>query len=176
MPGMPITPEPLMNRNLVDILQQASNLELYQLSMILRRLMSDPARILSVRMTLHIGQTVRYLNSQVSGIETAMRSGQVVAMKDTEVTLQDGQQLWRVPYVAIEIPAGNPVETMTKQAPTARAPGRQDFRVGDTVSFDDKHLRTRVGRIIRLNKKKGDTGLRRWLRMACELRSSAADD
>lgn len=143
-----------MNRNLIDTLQQASNLELYQLSMILHRLMSDPARILSVRKTLQIGQTVRYLNSQASGLEPAMRSGRVVAMKDREVTLQDGQQLWRVPYVAIEMPAGDQVETGAAQASAAPARGRQDFRAGDTVSFDDKHLRTRVGRIIRLNKKR----------------------
>ena len=41
-------------------------------------------------------------------------------------------------------------------APTPKAaprPTRDDFRVGDRVSFEDRHLQTRIGTIVRINQK-----------------------
>ena len=48
--------------NLIDALNRASGLELFQLSTIIERLMADPRRILQVRVNLHLGQTVRFLD------------------------------------------------------------------------------------------------------------------
>ncbi|PYO44398.1 MAG: hypothetical protein DMD33_03045, partial [Gemmatimonadetes bacterium] len=40
-----------------------------------------------------------------------------------------------------------------KAAPKRRLPTREDFKVGDTASFVDRHQQTRVGKIVRLNLK-----------------------
>ncbi|HEY7804647.1 MAG TPA: hypothetical protein VIC30_09490, partial [Orrella sp.] len=47
-------------------------------------------------------------------------------------------------------------------APTR--PTRDDFRVGDRVSFEDRYLRTRIGTIIRINQKTAtlDCGDSQW--------------
>lgn len=143
-----------MNRAAVDALAQASNLELFHLSVILNRLMSDPARILPLRMKLQIGQTVRFVDPQASDVELRMRSAKVVNMKALDVVLQDGGRQWVVPYIAVEIPDTEGVEKSSAPSqPAPRRPCRDDFQVGDSVSFDDTHLRTRMARIIRINQK-----------------------
>ncbi len=62
--------------NLIDALNQASSLELFQLSEMLDRLMSDPRRIAAIRVDMRMGQTVRFWNAQSS----TMQVGKVVAM------------------------------------------------------------------------------------------------
>ena len=47
---------------LVDALSRASSLELFQLSTIIERMLADPRRIIAVRVNMHLGQTVRFLD------------------------------------------------------------------------------------------------------------------
>ena len=63
---------------LIDALNRARSLELFQLSTIIERLMAEPRRILQVRVNLHLGQTVRFLDWR----DGQMRSDKVVALKD----------------------------------------------------------------------------------------------
>lgn len=144
---------------LIDALNCASGLELFQLSAIIERMLADPRRILAVRTNLHLGQTVRFLDWR----DGQMRIGKVVAMKDTQAVLHEegSRREWKLPYAAIEPPAG--ASTQPAEAPTptpAPQPSRNDFRCGEKVSFEDRYLQTQVGNIVRINQRTAtvDTG------------------
>jgi len=139
----------------IEALNRASSLELFHLSTVIERLMSDPARILQIRMRLHLGQTVRFVDWRHPGGALQLRAGRIVAMKDTQATIQDEQtrQEWKLPYAAIEIPEGSVVSSQPETDRAPPRPTRDDFRVGDRVSFDDRHLQTRIGTILRINQR-----------------------
>ena len=110
---------------LIDALGRASNLELFQLSAIIDRMLADPKRIIAVRANLHLGQTVRFLDYR----DGQMRSGKVVALKDTQLTLhEDGtRREWKLPYAAIEPPPPTatpapPPATSTPPSPSPPTP------------------------------------------------------
>ena len=136
---------------LIDALNRASSLELFQLSAIIDRLLADPRRIIAVRTNMNLGQTVRFLDWR----DGQMRNGKVVAMKDTQVTLhEDGtRREWKLPYAAVEPPlsAFEPVPTPTVAAPLRPQAARGEFRCGEKVSFDDKYLQPQMGIIVRIN-------------------------
>jgi len=147
-----------MNQNidprLLEVLGQASSLQLFQLSTLIERMLADPRRIIKVRVNMHLGQTVRFLDWR----DGSLREGQVVAMKDTQVTLQDLRERreWKLPYAAIEPPAPNAqarAEAAQAAPPAAPRPMRKDFRCGEKVAFEDKHLNTVVGTIVRINER-----------------------
>lgn len=96
---------------LIDALNSASSLELFQLSTLIERMLADPRRIIAVCTNLCLGQTVRFLDWR----EGEMRNGKVVAMKDTKVTLHEegSRREWTLPYAAVEPPVS------TEARPTA---------------------------------------------------------
>ena len=69
---------PSIDARVLEALQQASSLELYQLSTVIERLLADPRRILAVRKDLHLGQTVRFMDWR----DGSLREGKIVAMRD----------------------------------------------------------------------------------------------
>lgn len=147
------------NPKLIDALNQASSLELFQLSTIIDRMLADPRRIIAVRSRLHLGQTVRFLDWH----DARMRSGKVVALRDHQVTLHetDARREWKLPYAAIEPPAADaarPAEPA--ETPTPQRPAREDFRCGEKVSFVDRYMQAQVGTIVRINQRTAtiDTG------------------
>jgi len=145
-----------MNRALIEALGQASSLELFHLSTILERLISDPSRILKIRARLHLGQSVRFLDWRHPGAEMHLTAGRVIAMKDSQVIVcEEGtRREWKLPYAAIEMPeAAEGIASDAESAPrhVPRRATRTDFRVGDRVSFDDRHLQARMGTIVRIN-------------------------
>lgn len=141
-------------------LPMATSAELYQLSWVMEQLMADPRRIVQARSQLHMGQLVQYWDWG-SG---KLRQARIVAMKDRQVTLVDeqSQQRFSVLYAAIVPPEEQP-STSTATSPSAApaAPLRpppeihrkQDFRVGQRVSFVDQSLKRQVGEIKRLNQR-----------------------
>ena len=72
---------PSIDPRLLDVLHQASSLELFQLSTLIERLLADPRRIIAVRKDMHLGQTVRFLDWR----DGSLREGKVVALRDTQV-------------------------------------------------------------------------------------------
>jgi len=144
---------------IIDSLNRASSLELFQLSTLIERMLADPRRIIAVRTNMHMGQTVRFLDWR-SG---QMRNGRVVAMGDAKVTLhEEGSRNERkLPYTAIEPPHGGAAAPSPPPAvPPQMKPGRGDFRCGEKVSFEDKYLQTQVGTVVRINQRTAtvDTG------------------
>lgn len=147
---------------LIEALNRASSLELFQLNTLIERMLADPRRIIAVRANMHLGQTVRFLDWR----DGQMRNGKVIAMKDTQVTLHEEgtRREWKLPYAAIEpSPASSQVETDIPPQPTTPPPpkpGRNDFRCGDKVSFEDRYMQPMVGQVVRINQRTAsvDTG------------------
>ena len=143
---------PGIDARLLELLQQASNLQLFQLNSVIERMLADPRRILQVRKELHLGQTVRFMDWR----DAQMRLGTVVAMKDTQLTIQEQapRSAWTVPYTAVEPPVPGSARPAPEAAPpTPPRAGRNDFRCGEKVAFEDKHLNTIVGVIVRINQR-----------------------
>jgi hypothetical protein len=135
---------------LIDALNRASSLELFQLSTIIERMLADPRRIIAVRANVHLGQTVRFLDWR----DGQMREAKVVALKDTQLTLHEvgTRREWKLPYAAIEPPAPTPA-TQAPLAPPPPRPSRNDFRCGEKVAFEDRYLQTVIGTIVRINQR-----------------------
>ena len=138
---------PGIDSRLLELLQQASNLQLFQLNAVIERMLADPRRILQVRKDLHMGQTVRFMDWR----DGQMRVGKVIAMKDMQLTLQEEgtRSSWTVPYTAVEPPAPGTIRPAPQPAAAPRA-SRNDFRCGEKVAFEDKHLNSVVGTIVRI--------------------------
>ena len=144
--------EPGIDPRLLEVLQHASNLHLFQLNSVIERMLADPRRIVQVRKDLHMGQTVRFMDWR----DSRMRTGKIIAMKDTQLSVhEDGtHSSWTVPYTAVEPPepgAARPAPS-PEPPPPPRA-GRNDFRCGEKVAFEDKHPNTVVGTIVRINQR-----------------------
>jgi hypothetical protein len=138
---------------LLDALSRASSLELFQLQAIIERMLADPKRIIAVRINMHLGQTVRFLDWR----DGQMRSGKVVDLRDTQVVLHElaTRREWKLPYAAIEPPPAGaaPVDPEPAQPAAVPMPQRGDFRCGDKVAFEDRYLNTQVGTITRINQR-----------------------
>jgi hypothetical protein len=144
--------EPGIDPRLLEVLQHASNLQLFQLNSVIERMLADPKRIVQVRKDLHLGQTVRFMDWR----DGQMRLGTVVAMKDMQLTLQEQatRSAWTLPYTAVEPPApGAATPAPTAEPPAPPRASRNDFRCGEKVAFEDKHLNTVVGVIVRINQR-----------------------
>jgi hypothetical protein len=145
--------DPGIDPRLLEALQHASNLQLFQLNSVIERMLGDPKRILQVRKELHMGQTVRFMDWR----DGRMRTGKIIAMKDTQLTVhEDGaRSSWTVPYTAVEppVPSAARPAAAAPEPPSAPRAGRNDFRCGEKVAFEDKHLNTTVGTIVRINQR-----------------------
>ena len=144
---------PMQDKALIDALNHASSLELYQLAALVERLMTDPRRIVAIRKDLHLGQTVRFYEAR----SDRWLQGRIIDMRDTSLTLQGTEYRgeWKLPYAAIEppVPGGKAPAAPTPPPPSAPRPTRADFKRGDKVSFADRHLQSHVGVITRCNPK-----------------------
>jgi hypothetical protein len=143
---------PGLDARLLEVLNRASSLELFQLNAVIERMLADPKRIVQVRKDLHLGQTVSFMDWR----DGQMRTGKVVALKDTKVTIHENstRTAWAVPYAAIQPPPPGPAQpaAAAEPPPAARAT-RNDFRCAEKVSFEDKYLNTVVGTIVRINQR-----------------------
>jgi hypothetical protein len=149
-----------IDSRLLQALQQASNLQLFQLNALIEQMLADPRRILAVRKELHLGQTVRFMDWR----DGQMRTGKVIELKDRQLTIhEDGtRSSWSLPYAAVEPPSPTASRSPSKPEPAPPAPNatRNDFRCGEKVAFEDKYLNTVVGTIVRINQRTAtiDTG------------------
>ncbi|WP_454743929.1 hypothetical protein [Cupriavidus necator] len=136
-----------------DALRLAPSADLYRLYLTIGRMINDPKRILEVRRHLHIGMTVGYVADDIA---QPVRRGRILELRQTQAVVQDttSGRHWILPYAAV---LAEPTSA-AQQPPHASPPPppraqRADFRVGDTVSFTDQHLRERIGTIVRINQK-----------------------
>lgn len=146
---------------MIEALEGASSLQLYQLKAIINAMLGDPRRALAARNSLHLGQPVRFADFR----DGQMRSGHVIAFKDTQATVleQGTKRPWKIPCVAMQgytdaerhdqqanyVPPPEPVATATK----ARA-----FQQGDSVTFDDRDGRAITGVVVRVNQRTATIG------------------
>jgi hypothetical protein len=136
--------------DLLDSLRQAPSAELYRLYLTIGKMLDDPRRILEVRQRLHLGMAVSYIAD--NPLAQPLR-GTVVELRQAQAIVQDNasRRRWALPYAAIvHDSASAPIHP--EPAPPPRAQ-REEFFVGDTVGFTDKHLSERIGTIVRLNAK-----------------------
>ena len=138
-----------MDLRLLDALRVAPSIDLYELSLAIGQMLNDPRRILEVRRHLHLGAHVMYFDHR----RGTLAPGRVLQLQATKATVQDDitRTHWTLPYAAIVADPAQRAE-QAKQAPP-RHPEVIPFKLGDTVSFTDKHLRERIGTITRMNTK-----------------------
>ena len=149
------------NPKIIDTLNLASSIELYQLYTLVGRMIEDPQRIAQIRLSLHLGQTVRFWYGRAQ----RMATGKIVAMSPSQATIHgiEDRYAWKLPYAAIEPPApGEDVLSRHQQerAATPTRPRKEDFKHGDKITFEDRYAQTQVGVITRINQKTAtiDTG------------------
>ncbi len=144
----------VLDRGVLDLLSQASNRQLLMLQAAIERMLADPRRIIEIRRHLHLGQTVRFLDWQ----RGVMLTGQVVALHERQIEIREltARRQWKLPYTAVELIEGQPPQQQAAPEPQPAAPprpGRNDFRCGEKVAFEDKYLQTVVGTIVRINQR-----------------------
>ncbi|SIT49314.1 conserved hypothetical protein [Paraburkholderia ribeironis] len=105
-------------------------------------MLDDPRRILEIRQRLHLGMAVNYIGDNPLGPPA---QGTIVELRQTQAVVQDSatRRRWGVLYAAI-IPETSTDQPHVEPAPPPRMQ-RDEFFVGDTVGFTDKHLSERVG-------------------------------
>ena len=135
-------------QNLMSTLAtQATDLELLQLQTAVEHLLSQPARMIAIRQQLHVGQSVQYLDVR----DNHMHAAKVIEFKPDQLMVHashDGKYKW-IRYAAIGL---DPSAKVTQQ-PKEILPRREDFAVGDTVSFQGRDLIRKFGKISRINQK-----------------------
>jgi len=139
---------------MIDALEGASSLQLYQLRALIDEMIADPRRLMAARASLHLGQAVRFVDFRTGHL----RQGKVIAKHDTQATVLEDQvrRTWKIPYVAIEAaplepgddakPYDPPPEPAAPISPTG-------FNQGDKVAFDDAKGGSQTGIIVRVNRR-----------------------
>jgi len=146
---------------MIEALQGATSLQLYQLKALIEGMLAEPRRGIAARASLHLGQAVQFVDFR----DGQMRRGKIIAMKDTQATVleQGTKRTWKIPCVAIE--GYTDAERRAEQAPyepppepgTATSKARE-FQRGDTVTFDDRNGRAVTGVIVRINQRTATIG------------------
>ena len=146
---------------MIDALQGATSLQLYQLKALIEGMLADPRRGMAARASLHLGQAVQFVDFR----DGQMRRGKIIAMWDTQATvLEEGtKQTWKIPCLAMQ--GYTDAERRTEQTPyepppepATKAAKAREFQRGDTVTFDDRDGRGITGVIVRINKRTATIG------------------
>ena len=139
---------------MIEALQGASSLQLYQMRTLIDEMLADPKRMMAVRASLHLGQAVRFVDHRSGQI----RHGKLIARHDHQVTVLEEQvrRTWKIPYVAIEAAQHVPGEQAKPYDPPpepATPAMAQPVKVGDKVTFDDADGHSQVGIVKRVNRR-----------------------
>lgn len=138
-----------MDTRILDTLNHATSFDLYELSVAIDRILTDPVRILDIRRRLHVGQQVQFFCAR----HGASVAGRIVELRPKQVVIEEvsTHQRWLLQYAAVALDSS--AHAAAPAPPSRPKIDRSSFSVGDTVGFTDKHLRQRVGTILRLNDK-----------------------
>lgn len=136
--------------DILDALRQTPSDQLFRLYLTIGRMLNDPRRILECKRKLHLGLTVQYI---ADDINQPWREGKVIELRPTQVVVHDARthKNLLVPYAAIS--TDKLADIPQASAPPLPRLRREDFKVGDTVSFTDQHLQHHVGIVVRVNTK-----------------------
>jgi len=146
---------------MIEALEGASSLQLYQLKALIEGMLADPRRGIKARASLHLGQPVQFVDFR----DGQMRRGKIIAMRDTQATvLEEGtKRTWKIPCVAMQ--GYTEADRRTEQAqyepppePVTAATKARQFQRGDTVTFDDRDGRGITGVIVRINQRTATIG------------------
>lgn len=146
---------------MIEALEGASSLQLYQLKALIEGMLADPRRGIAARAGLHLGQSVNFVDFR----DGQMRRGKIIAMRDTQATvLEEGtKRTWKIPCLAMQGYHG--AERRDDQAPYEPAPEpakptthARDLQRGDTVTFDDRDGRNITGVVGRINQRTATLG------------------
>ena len=85
---------------MIEALEGASSLQLYQLKALIEGMLSDPRRGIAARASLHLVQPVQFVDFR----DGQMRRGKIIAMRDTQATvLEEGtKRTWKIPCLAMQ--------------------------------------------------------------------------
>lgn len=136
----------------IEALQRASGVQLHQLRALIDQLLADPARAGAAVARLHLGQSVQFVDFRTG----QLRLGKLIARHGTDATiLEHGvHRTWKLACVAIEPAAIDPGSIVDYEPPPEPARGpREEFSVGDKVTFDDRTGKALVGVIGRINRR-----------------------
>ena len=145
---------------MIEALDGASSLQLYQLKALIETMLADPRRSIAARANLHLGQPVQFVDFR----DGQMRLGKIIAMRDMQATvLEEGtKRTWKIPCVSMRY-AG--VERRDEQAPYEPPPEpvaapthAREFLRGDTATFEDREGRNITGVIVRINQRTATLG------------------
>ena len=139
---------------MIEALEGASNLQLYQLKTLIEGMLAQTKRTMQSCASLHLGQAVRFVDFRTG----ELRRGKVVAKHPTQATVLEDmvRRNWKIPYVSIEpaeaIPgeATKPYDPPPEPAKPASATG---FAVGDRVTFDAAKGGSQIGMIVKINRR-----------------------
>ena len=139
---------------MIDALDGASNLQLYQLKTLIEGMLADPKRTMEACASLHLGQAVHFVDFR-SG---QLRQGKVIAKHPTQATVFEEavRRSWKIPYVSIaaaEITPGNTAKAYDPPPEPTRPTGPTGFALGDRVSFDDGKGNTIIGMVAKINRR-----------------------
>lgn len=149
------------NLPMIEALEGATSLQLYQLKALIEGMLADPRRGMAARASLHLGQAVQFVDFR----DGQMRRGKIIAMRDMQATvLEEGtKRTWKIPCVAMQ--GYTDIDRRSEQAPyeppqepVAAATKAREFQRGDTVTFDDRDGRTITGVIVRMNQRTATIG------------------
>ena len=146
---------------MIEALEGASSLQLYQLKAIIEGMLADPKRGMAARASLHLGQPVQFVDFR----DGQLRQGKIIAFRDTQATVleQGTQRTWKIPCVSMQ--GYTDAHRAQEQAPyepppePAAAPGAaRKFQRGDSVTFDSREGRAITGVIVRVNQRTATIG------------------
>ena len=139
---------------MIEALEGASSLQLYQLRALIDEMIADPRRLMAAKASLHLGQAVRFVDFRTG----QLRQGKVIAKHDTQATVLEDRvrRTWKIPYVAIEAAASEPGDDAKPYDPPpepAAPTSPTGYNQGDTVTFDDGKGGAVTGVIVRVNRR-----------------------
>jgi len=139
---------------MIEALEGASSLQLYQLKALIEGMLADPRRGIKARASLHLGQPVQFVDFR----DGQMRRGKIIAMRDTQATvLEEGtKRTWKIPCVAMQgytdaNPRSEQAPYEPPPEPATAATKARELQRGDTVTFEDRDGRGITGVIVRIN-------------------------
>jgi hypothetical protein len=141
---------------MIEALESASSLQLYQLKALIEGMLADPRRGIAARANLHLGQPVQFVDFR----DGQMRRGKIIAMRDTQATvLEEGtKRTWKIPCLSMQGDDGanrraDQAAYKTPPETASVSSHNREFQRADTATFDDREGRNITGVVVRIKQR-----------------------